>query len=210
MRLNINTEESADKKGGFLSGPLGIGAAFALGKFGIGSTVALSALGLGGGIAIMAIGLAKAAQMVDGLEFDGLKNAFIKTAEGLEHFDTNHQLVHINNLKKFLKPDGRLIVSVPLETGLSALFKNLARSLSGQTHNNTTLTNVLRSVFGLNVERQGDPYIYSHIGFNHKPLERLFEQQNLVVVRKHFSPIPFLGGLLNSQIFYILENKKAS
>ena len=35
----------------------------------------------------MAIGLAKAAQMVDGLEFDGLKNAFIKTAEGLEHFD---------------------------------------------------------------------------------------------------------------------------
>ena len=85
--ININTEESADKKGGFLSGPLGIGAAFALGKFGIGSTVALSALGLGGGIAIMAIGLAKAAQMVDGLEFDGLKNAFIKTAEGLEHFD---------------------------------------------------------------------------------------------------------------------------
>ena len=85
--ININTEESKDKKGGFLSGPLGIGAAFALGKFGIGSTVALSALGLGGGIAIMAIGLAKAAQMVDGLEFDGLKNAFIKTAEGLEHFD---------------------------------------------------------------------------------------------------------------------------
>ena len=81
--LDKSTEKADDKKLVGL-GLLGLGGFF---KGGFGMNVATGALGIGGGIAVMAMGLAKAAEMLDGLEFDGVKNALTKTSEGLRAFD---------------------------------------------------------------------------------------------------------------------------
>lgn len=78
------SQEKADDKKLVGLGLLGLGGFF---KGGFGMNVATGALGIGGGIAVMAMGLAKAAEMLDGLEFDGVKNALTKTSEGLQAFD---------------------------------------------------------------------------------------------------------------------------
>ncbi len=134
----------------------------------------------------------------------------VSCQEVLEHFDVAHQLIHIQHLKRFLSNNGKLIVSVPLETGFSGLIKNLARLFTGQKHSNTSFNNVLRSVFGLSVKRKGDPYIHSHVGFNYKRLEHLFKQEDLIITEKKFSPFPILRQLLNSQVFYVLTKKEAT
>ena len=85
--LDKSQEKEADKS--FLSRNLGLGilgiASSRVG--GLGLQVATGALGIGGGVAVMALGLAQAAKMTEGLEFDGLKNALVKTSEGLKAFD---------------------------------------------------------------------------------------------------------------------------
>lgn len=78
------SQEKADDQKLVGLGLLGLGGFF---KGGFGMNVATGALGIGGGIAVMAMGLAKAAEMLDGLEFDGVKNALTKTSEGLRAFD---------------------------------------------------------------------------------------------------------------------------
>ena len=77
------SQEKADDKKLVGLGLLGLG----IFKGTLGMNVATGALGIGGGIAVMAMGLAKAAEMLDGLEFDGVKNALTKTSEGLRAFD---------------------------------------------------------------------------------------------------------------------------
>lgn len=129
----------------------------------------------------------------------------ITVCEVFEHLsaaEVNRALVECRRL---LKPHGKLIVSVPIEVGASALVKSIARWIKVRPLElNMTLANVLKSTFYLPVERIVDSYnshgeYYGHIGFDYRRLK--FD--GLTIKRKLYSPLP-LGPVLNSQVFYVL------
>jgi hypothetical protein len=54
--------------------------------------------------------------------------------------------------------------------------------------------------------RSGDGYLYEHLGFNHRKLEKVVADY-CIILEKHYSPFKFLGYNFNSQVFYKLKPK---
>lgn len=124
--------------------------------------------------------------------------------EVLEHLQESDQLCVLNNMKNLLKKDGMVVVSVPIEIGFSGLLKNLARYALSQQSQNATLINVMKSFFGIKIDRGQESYL-SHIGFNYYDLEKIILLAGYKVKMKRFSPFKTSRGLVNSQIFFVLE-----
>ena len=123
--------------------------------------------------------------------------------EVLEHMKENEQIDTVRQIRRLLAVDGLLLVSVPVEIGPSAIAKNIARLMVGHSHPGASLRNVVRSAFGMSVER--DAARVSHIGFDHRALKGLFESCGWEVESTVCSPWPLLGSVLNSQIFFVLR-----
>ncbi len=108
--------------------------------------------------------------------------------------------------RRLLKPQGKLIVSVPIEVGVSVLVKSLARWLKVRPlERNLTVANVLRSIFYRAVQRVPDHRgasgdFYGHMGFDYRKLKL----SGFKISRKRYSPLPF-GPLLNSQVFFVAK-----
>jgi cyclopropane fatty-acyl-phospholipid synthase-like methyltransferase len=125
--------------------------------------------------------------------------------EVLEHFSETNQRKRLLEIKDLLQDNGRLIISVPLEVGLPSFVKNTIRFLIKQNKGDATLKNIIKSLFGMDIERQQDGYIYTHIGFNHNKLETIFKECHLEIIKKEYSPFKYLYNIINSQVFYILK-----
>ncbi len=125
--------------------------------------------------------------------------------EVLEHLPEHLQREALRNMHGLLTDGGAVIISVPIEIGLSSLAKNLARIAISQRHDGTTLRNILKSTFYGRVERPHRDFISSHIGFHYQDLEALFSEEGLEVCTSVCSPIRPLGRTVNSQVFYVLR-----
>lgn len=132
----------------------------------------------------------------------------ITCLEVLEHFNQEKQRELLQEIRSLLAPGGRIIISVPIEIGLSSLLKNGFRVLFKQREKDTSYKNIYKALFIVKVNRsQKGDYINSHIGFNYKKLEELILKEGFIIDRKEFSPIGFLRSFINSQVFYVLKNK---
>ena len=122
----------------------------------------------------------------------------------LEHFAPHKQKELIEQICSVLKKNGTVIISVPVESGFFSLVKNLHRKRSNYK-NLFTWKNILRAVFEKPVShRQGDEYIYDHLGFYLKDLEKILYDY-FKLVDKKYSPFAILGKQFNYQVFYKLE-----
>ncbi|WP_223033482.1 class I SAM-dependent methyltransferase [Hanstruepera marina] len=130
---------------------------------------------------------------------------YVTCFEVLEHFSETEQLQHLEDIKRLTDSRSKIIISVPLEIGLTALLKNSIRIIVGQKHSNSSLKSVTKAILGFKDTRTQSGYIHSHVGFNHKDLEKLFKASGLKIIKKQYSPFKYLYGILNSQIFYELE-----
>ncbi|MCX7551864.1 class I SAM-dependent methyltransferase [Xanthomarina sp. F2636L] len=131
----------------------------------------------------------------------------VSCLEVLEHFSETEQKRRLLEVKNQVKDEGRIIVSVPLETGFPSLLKNSVRFLIGQNKEEASFKNIIKSFLSLNIERQREGYIYTHIGFDHKKLETVFKTCDLKICKKEFSPFKYFYGIINSQVFYILKKQ---
>jgi len=130
----------------------------------------------------------------------------IACCEVLEHLPEVVRREALYTIRRMLDPDGFAVVSVPIEVGTASLLKNAARLAIGQAHPGTTAANLFRSFFGLPIARPAqDGFIPSHIGFYYQVLEQEFEDAGLRIVRRKFSPFPWLHRFVNSQVFYVLR-----
>ncbi len=128
--------------------------------------------------------------------------------EVLEHLPAHLQRESLTAMARLAKPTGRVLVSVPIEIGAGSLFKNLARLALRQTHDGTSLATIGRAALGLAVPRDGGDYMPSHLGFDHRELEKQFAASGLVLQRRDYSPFSALGTIVNSQIFYLLTRAR--
>lgn len=125
----------------------------------------------------------------------------ITLCEVLEHVSKSEVEKILNDCRRLLKPKGKLIVSVPIEVGLSALVKNVARWIKVRPlERQLTIKNVVRAAMYLPAKREPEYLdVYGHTGFDYRKL-RL---DGFALERTMYSPLPF-GAILNSQVFYVL------
>lgn len=125
--------------------------------------------------------------------------------EVFEHLNSVEIERVISVIKNSIKKEKFIIISVPIEVGVSSIIKNLVRYLINQTHKNLTLTNFIKSVFFMKIRRSAQKYNNSHIGFNYKNFLMLLKSYNLDVVKIIYSPFNILKGFLNSQVFFLIR-----
>lgn len=131
----------------------------------------------------------------------------IACLEVLEHLRETDQVATLADFERVLVPGGRVVVSVPIEIGPPALFKNVIRVAVDQPHRGITARNVALSMLGFTsrVERDEDePYIASHVGFDYRDLRRVIRERGFIVETR-YSPFRLLGPLFNSQVFFVLR-----
>lgn len=139
----------------------------------------------------------------DLLELTSCKFDVITYFEVLEHL-TDADIEEVLEKMRFLvKKHGKIIISVPLESGFSGIVKNIIRFLLNQSHAHDK-TELIKSVLGYKIDRKGIGYYSSHLGFRHKDLEILIKKK-FDVVATTYSPFPILAHFINSQVFYVLR-----
>jgi 2-polyprenyl-3-methyl-5-hydroxy-6-metoxy-1,4-benzoquinol methylase len=125
--------------------------------------------------------------------------------EVLEHLPGSILCESLIEMERLLKNSGEIIISVPIEVGLAGLIKDTIRIIINQKHENLTFPNLVKVLFGIRIDREQIPYISTHIGFNHKDLEKNFSEMNWKIIDKKYSPLNFMGPIINSQVFFVLS-----
>jgi hypothetical protein len=139
--------------------------------------------------------------------------------EVLEHVvDWNPLLVEFERL---LRPNGRLVVSTPIEIGLPLLVKQTVRRVAGWRGigyypgtTGYTAIELVRSVLASSTQHiqrpvfsRGDGTLFhDHKGFNWRALERVVAAR-FEIVRLLTSPVSWLGPQASTQIWFVARMK---
>ena len=137
--------------------------------------------------------------------------------EVLEHCLEDERRRVIAELARLCAPGGRVIISVPIETGPSLLGKQFVRALAGlrglgdYAHRERySPSEMLRSLAGVPIRRDvhtdvkptGSFSFHGHKGFDWRVVEREAGER-LSIERRMFSPLRWTGPVINSQAWLI-------
>lgn len=152
---------------------------------------------------------------------DTAKWDVVTCMEVLEHCLEPERRRIIGELGRLCVPGGRVVVSVPIETGPSVVGKQVVRALAGlrglgdYAHRERyTPLEMMRGAVGLPVGRvvfeghgsEGAFQYYGHKGFAWRDVQREIGER-LVIERRLFSPLPWAGSALNSQVWFVCRRK---
>lgn len=143
--------------------------------------------------------------------------------EVLEHCLEAQREEVLNDLHRLVAADGRVIISVPIETGPSLLGKQVVRALAGwrglgdyKYRERFTFTELWKMVFAgerTTIERpvyQGNfgpdrPHAFhGHKGFNWRA-SRVRLREQFEICQTLFSPLGWTGGYLSSQAWFVCK-----
>lgn len=142
-----------------------------------------------------------------------LNNKFTKISclEVCEHLVDDDLKELFSNIGNLLKPNGRVIISVPIEIGIPAMLKNLFRFFKNKKwYGNLTFKNYIKTILGLTIPRNVSQrlsnvnyinFISLHTGFDYRKFELLLNDY-FRIQRKYYSPINFFKSVLNNIIYY--------
>jgi 2-polyprenyl-3-methyl-5-hydroxy-6-metoxy-1,4-benzoquinol methylase len=136
--------------------------------------------------------------------------------ETLEHCTEQVVGTVLADVARLVAPDGRVVISVPIEIGPSFMAKQSIRAIarrqgaaSYQLEESYPVKDALKMLFaGRNtvVERKllGEPPLtgHSHYGFNWRRLRERVAHY-LIVESTSFTPLGFLGGFVSSQAYFV-------
>ena len=136
--------------------------------------------------------------------------------EVLEHCPPSAVTSALGDMRRLVAPGGTVVISVPVETGLSFLLKSAVRTVAGwrrlsdyRHYERYSVGDALRMTFATARTRvnrpvySGDGFdFHSHYGFNWRQIEEEVRKV-MTVERITFSPFTHLGGFLNSQAWMI-------
>jgi hypothetical protein len=142
--------------------------------------------------------------------------------EVLEHCTPAVVDAVLGDLARLVAPDGRVIISVPIETGPSFLLKYAVRTVAGwrglgdyRHYEKYPVGDAVRMIASTKQTRLARPVyddgrhgFHSHYGFNWRHLaERA--RQVLCIERTVFSPFNTPGGLLDSQAWLVCRPRES-
>lgn len=140
--------------------------------------------------------------------------------EVMEHCPPDALQTVVADLRRLVAPTGRVIVSVPIETGPAFLLKYVVRTVAGwrrlsdyRHYEPYPVRDALRMIFAgrqTQVERpvygEAPAQFHSHYGFNWHAVERRLEER-FIIERRMYSPFNLLGGAFSSQAWMICRPK---
>jgi 2-polyprenyl-3-methyl-5-hydroxy-6-metoxy-1,4-benzoquinol methylase len=141
--------------------------------------------------------------------------------EVLEHCVETERGRVIEELARLVRPDGVVVVSVPIEVGPSLVGKQVARALAAwrglgdyehrETYRPSELIRMVFACAGTSVDRPSYETVgpdgsairyYGHKGFDWRVLREELRRR-FTIERMTFSPMPWLESWLNSQVWFI-------
>jgi 2-polyprenyl-3-methyl-5-hydroxy-6-metoxy-1,4-benzoquinol methylase len=141
--------------------------------------------------------------------------------EVLEHCLDDERRRVVGELARLVRPGGVVVVSVPIEVGLSLVGKQMGRALAGwrglgdyrhrETYGPVELARMVVASPGMPIDRpsygaptaDGSMYrYYGHKGFDWRVLRDELGL-HFTIERTAFSPMPWLRAWLNSQVWFI-------
>ncbi len=143
--------------------------------------------------------------------------AVITCMEVLEHCLEAERRRILDELASVCSPQGRVIISVPIETGPSLLVKQCVRAAAGlrglgdYAHRERySPAEMIRAVAGLSVPRvvytgagaTGPFSYYGHKGFDWRDVEREVSAR-FRIERRLFTPVRLTGRFANSQAWFV-------
>ena len=141
--------------------------------------------------------------------------------EVLEHCPDDIQLAVLDRIGRVTIPGGRVIVSVPIEIGPTLVAKQTARALVALTgasdyaaRERYQSAELLRQCFASSAttirreEYRGEDgaRFTGHKGFNWRRLEHRIAER-FEIERRLFSPVPYTGAWLNSQVWFVCRTR---
>ncbi|MBU1894362.1 MAG: class I SAM-dependent methyltransferase [Candidatus Omnitrophica bacterium] len=134
----------------------------------------------------------------------------ISCLEVLEHLPEKELHEALDFLSIALESKGKLLISVPVEIGLSGFLKNLFRYLFSSKTEKITIGRIFKSLFGISQKRDfscelddsRNKYIGSHIGFDHRDFRKLLRKY-FIIEKEYFSPWPIFGSIMNYFIYFV-------
>jgi len=133
--------------------------------------------------------------------------------EVLEHYLVSETLLALELIKSILKSEGLLILSLPIEVGLPALKKGIARRRTRPGEWDTDLLRIFLASLGLTprirpVSRLGDsfPFHLHDFGFDHRKFVKQIER-DFRIVEKNYYPLGKWGALMNTKVILTLMKK---
>lgn len=137
--------------------------------------------------------------------------------EVLEHCLEDERRKVIDQLARLVSPSGLVVVSVPIEIGPTLAGKYLVRLVAGlrglgdyRYRERYSPLEVARSIAGRRIARlpvegegpDGPYWYYGHKGFDYRDVARELSER-FTIARRLYSPMPWLGPVLNSQAWFV-------
>jgi SAM-dependent methyltransferase len=143
--------------------------------------------------------------------------------ETLEHCPASAVEIVLDDIERCVRQDGRVIISVPVETGPAFILKYVARGLAAwrglsdyRHYERYTVGNALRMIFATGATTFDRPVYgtpdfpsHSHYGFNWRLLRTRIATQ-FIIDRVLFSPINLPGGWVASQAWLVCRPRRPS
>ncbi len=156
---------------------------------------------------------------IDGIEFASASDAIepgsadiIFCLEVFEHLPAKQTVDAFSSIAAALSQRGRLIIGVPIEIGIPALYKGVFRMSRRYGAFDATLTNVLFCVAGRPPYRRplcdagdGLPYYAHHVGFDHRRFRSKLSK-NFHIEAASPAPTPMLGAM-NPEIYFLCRHR---
>lgn len=136
--------------------------------------------------------------------------------EVFEHLIPEQIEQELARIESLLQPNGQALVGVPLEIFGPALFKGAFRMTRRFGEFDARPMNILKAALGRPPQKRplgeiapGLPYHFHHLGFDHRRLQRQIEAR-FHIEQVVGSPLPWIGPLLNSEIYFLLSQRNNS
>ena len=126
--------------------------------------------------------------------------------EVVEHLPVFDLKKVFRSIARALKPEGIVIIGVPIELGLPALYKGMFRMYRRYGSYDATIPNVVNAFMGRPPRRgpvkeicSGFPYYYEHLGFDHREFLNMCAV-DFKILKTSSSPFNWGRGILMPEL----------
>lgn len=112
----------------------------------------------------------------------------------------------LQNITSLASSRARIIIGVPIETGLSGFLKSLYRIAHGGRQS-AGVAQAFRALFSMKIEREvTDVEWYgAHTGFSHIRLREILKHKGFRISNTRHLPFPALRSFLNNEIYFVCQ-----
>ena len=131
--------------------------------------------------------------------------------EVFEHLPANETKEAFNIIFKKIKSNGLIIVGIPIEVGIPALYKGVFRMFRRYGSYDANLSNIIKSFFWMRLNERpsieitpGFNYYSAHMGFNYRSFEKQCKE-HFNIIKKTTSPFNIFGSFFMPEINFAMK-----